>query len=101
MIVTFPLWLTTIHDIRTWVNWRNNAYMLCSKSFSLSLLIILFNVGLEIGQFHQKTITKKHWKEKGSYQSSARSLWAQVAPLIVSGHVILGNDHDTNAYQNR
>ena len=32
--------------------------MLCSTSFSLSLSIILFNVGLEIGQFHQKTITK-------------------------------------------
>ena len=44
--------------------------MLCSTSFSVSVSIILFNVGLEIGQFHQKTIAKQHWKKKGSYQSS-------------------------------
>ena len=37
----------------------------------------------------------------GRRKAVTRAVWAQVAPLIVSGHVILGNDHDTNAYQNR
>ena len=69
---------------------------MCSTPFSLSLSIILFNVGLEIGKFHQNHC-KTTLEGERQLPEQCDPIWAS---LIVSGQVILGNDHDTKAYPN-
>ena len=44
----------------------------------LTCCALPFNVGLEIGQFHQKTITKQHWKGERQVPEQCDPSWVSL-----------------------